>query len=160
MRRNRSLALAIIALLLATPAFANATENSNNFAVSYDPQLDCFGVKTLVPPLTVYERIKMDMDLGDVSTLIAKFAKPDDWTIINVGEMGDAKNVSIIWKWYISYTDLEDRTGESATLKIQVINYRVVAVELEQIILTRDGIERRSREKSTLQYITDKVNKK
>jgi hypothetical protein len=160
MSKNQYPTFAMIALLLATPAFATAAETSNNFAASYDPQLDCFGVKTLVPPLTVYERVKMDMELGEVSNLVAKFAKSDDWAAVNIGENGDAKNVSIIWKWYISYTDLEDRTGESATLKIHVINYRVAAVELEQIILTRDGIERRSREKSTLQYIADKVNKK
>ncbi len=157
-KKNRWLAL-VFAILILMLLFSTQVANSSlNITASYDPQTECIGIKMMVPPLVVFERIRPNMDMEEASKIISLFARQEDQITVSLGESGD-NNHMIIWKWFTAYDETR-KTGETATLKITIVDFKVTMVSLEQIILTDEKIERRSREKSTFQFIMDRANKK
>ena len=156
--RNQWLVVVFMALLLALLFSTQLASSSVNVTASYDPQVDCLGVKMMVPPLVAFERIRPNMDMGEASKIISLFARQEDQITVSLGEGGE-NNHMIIWKWFTAYDETR-KTGETAILKITIVDFKVTMVSLEQIILTDEKVEHRSREKSTFQFIMDRANKK
>jgi len=147
-----------VTLLLALFFSTQVASSSVNITASYDPQVDCLGVKMMVPPLVVFERIRPNMDMEDASKIISLFAKQEDQITVSLGEGGENNHI-IVWKWFTAYDETR-KTGETAILKVTILNFKVTMVSLDQVILTDEKVEHRSREKSTFQFIMDRDNKK
>jgi hypothetical protein len=146
-------------MLLAAPIFpAEGAISSKNLASSYDPQTECLGIKMMIPPLVVFERIRPGMDMEEASKIVSLFAREEDQITVSLGEDGE-NNHAIIWKWFTPYDETR-KTGETATVKIFIMDFKVSMIEIEHIILNNENIERRSREKSTFQFIANRANKK
>ena len=156
--KNRWLVIIFVTLLLALFFSTQVASSSVNITASYDPQVDCLGVKMMVPPLVVFERIRPNMDMEDASKIISLFAKQEDQITVSLGEGGENNHI-IVWKWFTAYDETR-KTGETAILKVTILNFKVTMVSLDQVILTDEKVEHRSREKSTFQFIMDRDNKK